>query len=738
MKDAVLSRRNFIKSSVVSGAWLLSINVPLKVGAATLKAASPMSAVWQVYMAINADNTVQMDSPTMDAGQFMRTTGPMMIAEEMDLDWDAIEFSSDVKAHIKRNDEGALTYRYAKINTGGSFSVRWTWDYLRQVGAFARHKLLEEAAHQLNAPLEQLKTEKSKVIHSPSGTTLTYGQLAAGAAAREINEDNVKLKDKSSYKIIGSEKRNIDLKKIVTGKPLFGLDEEYPNCLQVVVDRAPALGASIESYDKESALAVPGVIQLVETEYMEGSHFMNGEIQFVSAGVAVVADSLWAAIKGKRALNTRWKNTSKYAKENSAEQIKLFHKHVDSDFPSEVTQDFGNIEQAFKDADIVLDQKYEKPLYAHALMEPFNCIVDIRKDSATVIAGHQHPLRIAEEVEKYGGVSGLNVEVICKRMGGAFGRRYEIDWVREAVVLATKIKKPIKVTWMREDEIERDFFDPAMVARIRAGVKDGKVTAWHYRQSQTKGGIQDSSFPQGVVDNYKVERCKYESNIPVGPWRGPQHPAWAFANESMLDELAHKAGIDPYEFRMQLLLPEREFPFTNWGAEIKNSGRMARCYEEAAKMANWKKPRPAGTGLGIAGHICHGSYAAFVLEVTVKNNRLRLNEAWGAIDCGLPINPNHIRSQMEGGFLDGLSAALFNDIKIVDGAVKNNQFNSFYLARMKNLPPRVHTSIIKNEYEPTGVGEPPTAPAAAALVNAIFAACGKRIRRMPVSESIEI
>lgn len=730
-----LSRRNFLKSSVASGAWILSIHLP---GSARAAESPGNELNWQVYVSIRPDNSILMDSPVMEAGQFMRTTGPMMIAEEMDLDWDKITFSKDIKAHLKRKEDGSLTYQYAKMTTGGSFAVRWTWDYLRKSGAIARQMLLEEAANKLSVPLAELKTEKSFVIHQAGNTRLSYGELAGKAAMRRIDQDNIHLKDKFKYRIIGRDTRNIDLRDIVTGKPLFGIDEDYPDCLQVVIDRAPAFGAEVASYNKQAALAVPGVKKIVEMQHVEDVHSWNGPTQFVAAGVAVLADSLWSAIKGKRALQTRWKNRSKYANEDTDEHEKLFREHINSEFPTEVSQNFGDVDKAIEEADLVLERVYEKPIYAHALMEPFNCIVDLQENSVTVITGHQHPVAIAQEVEKITGISGLNAEIICKRSGGAFGRRYQKDWIKEALILATKVKTPIKVTWMREDELERGFNDPAMACKVRAAMKDGKITAYHYKQSQTNAGIQDNNFPQGLVENYRVERCNFNTTIPIGPWRGPQHPNWAFAYESMLDELAYAVGKDPYDFRMQFYLPAQQFPFTNFGAEIKDSGRMAKCYEAVAKMANWKKQRPKGIGLGIASHFCHGSYAAWVLEVGVTNNTLRLNEAWGAIDCGLPINPNHIRSQMEGGFLDGLNAALFNKLSIKKGAVTTNQFDKLRWGRLKDFPLTIHTTIIKNDYPPTGVGEPPTAPAPAALSNAIFAACGRRIRRQPISESITI
>lgn len=730
-----MDRRAFIKSTCISGAWLMSFSVT---GFAQKEQTNKTG--WSLYISIQPDNSVIMESPVMEAGQFMRTTGPMMIADEMDLEWQSIQFSEATLAPLIRDENNKLLYRYAKINTGGSFSVRWTWDYLRHCGATARYLLMLEAGQRLKVPISELYSSRNFVLQRNSDIKIPYGDLAEQASKRTVERHRVRLKNKSNFTIIGTEKKNIDAKAIVTGKPLYGIDTDYPGCLQVVVDRAPALGADIKQYNRKAALAIPGVRQVVEIEKSEKAHFMSNQPQpLVASGIAVVADSLWAALQGKTALNTQWINTSSYKDLNSENELKKLHRQVDNpEQTRETLQNTGNIEAALQAADTVLEQQYEKPLFGHVLMEPFNAIVDLKADSATIITGHQNPMLIAEEVERLTGINALNVAITCKRMGGAFGRRFETDWICEAIKIAQKVQAPIKVTWLREDEIEQDYFDPGAVAKIRAGVKKGKVIAWDYCQSQTKAGVQDSCFPHGLVENYRVQRCKHETLIPAGPWRGPQHLFWAFANESMIDELAYKSKQDPLQFRLNMLLPERELPYTNWGASVKNSGRMAECFQAAAKQARWNMVRPKGRGLGIAGHFCHGSYAAFVVEVSVIDNILKIHQAWGAIDCGLPINPNHIRAQMEGGFIDGLNAALFNKINMVEGAVQNNQFGLLKMGLMKHAPYKIHTQIIANDYEPTGVGEPPTAPAMAALVNAIFAASGIRIRSLPVSEILAL
>lgn len=729
---STLNRRIFLQSAA-AGVWILSAG-----RAAGAAASVGPSGRWCVYVSIQPDNSVVMSSPVMDMGQFMRTTAPMIVADEMDLEWSSIRFSQDVPVHLQRDAKGALAYTHADMDTGGSKAVERNWAYLRQAGATARQMLIEEAAHRWKIDADRLVTERGHVIDPQSRRQFSYGEIAEAAAARTVDPARVRAKQPSSYRIIGSERANIDALAIVTGQPLYGIDEDYPHALQAVVAHAP-IGAAIASYDKTAALAVPGVKHIVELEAQLDDHWLNGRSPIVPAGIAVVAETLWSAMKGRKALNPQWRDDERYSTQDSRQQMADFSALVAGDSAAEVVRNDGDVAGAFAQADVVLDQTYEHPLLAHACLEPMNCTADVRKDGVTVVVGTQFPIRVAAIVERMTGVDALRVRIVTRRMGGGFGRRSETDYVRQAVLLSQKLGQAVKITWTREDDLENDFFGPAAVVRVRAALKDGKAIAWHHRQAATCGGTPDACFPTGLIEHCRVELCKYTSLIRSGAWRPPMHLSWSFPAESMIDELAHAAKVDPLEFRLQLMKPHRELPFTSWGASIIDSGRMARCYEAAAEMAQWHRKRPPGTGLGIAAHFTHGSYAAFVVEATVSNQKeLRIDAAWGAIDCGLAINPNHIRSQMQGGFIDGLNAAVFNEAQVRAGRIVTNNFTSLRWMRMREAPPEIQVAIIGSERSPTGVGEPPTPPAPAALANAIHAACGLRLRRMPFATSIEI
>jgi isoquinoline 1-oxidoreductase beta subunit len=706
---------------------LMTINMPA-FAKGTAKVTDQTNPSWSVYLHINSDNSIVIASPVQEQGQHMKTTGAMMIAEELDADWSLVSCTA-ARTYLEQTSDG-IKYKYADMNTGGSHAVRRNWDFLREAGATARQMLISAAALHWQCPETQLTTSQSFVVRKSTGQKITYGELAGMASTLPLPKDKPKLKNKADYKIFGQDITTVDIDEIVTGAPLFGIDMEMPNMVYAVIERCPYFHGEIESFDDKKALAIQGVIKTVKIDKVIDS---DG-IKEIAAGIAVIATNYWAATQGRKALSINWQQ-GPWAKESSQSLMDDFEKFCFSDDEGNNRINEGNVTQAFKDSKHVLDQCYQVPLLAHACMEPFNAIVHIENDKAKIITGHQFPTRVANAVAQYANIAPLNVEVIATRMGGGFGRRYNNDFVIEATLLAKEIDKPVKLVWTREDEMIQDYFGQSTFTRLRAGVDEqGKLIAWHHRQGQIDGGLREQCFPYQLIENFKVDSYNQKAGTPTGAWRGPGHLQFAFAVESMLDEVAHSNNQDPLVHRLELLGNAKEYSYKGYGAKVIDSGRMAACYQEAAKLANWDNNRPKGVGLGLAGHFTFGTYAAFVVEVDSRDDGpMKITGIWGAIDCGLPLNPNHIRNQMEGGFIDGLNVALFNDAKVSGGRVVNGNFDQQPWIRMLDTPAKFEVSIIENDHPPTGVGEPPTAPAPAALANAIYAATGKRIRKLPIS-----
>ncbi|WDE06162.1 xanthine dehydrogenase family protein molybdopterin-binding subunit [Thalassomonas viridans] len=727
-----ISRRQFLSLSASAGAMLMTISLP-SMGQKIKQGAAQTHDNWSVYLHIKPDNSIVIESPVQDMGQHMKTTGAMMIAEELDANWSLVSCVA-AKTYLKKTADG-LGYQFADMNTGGSHAVRRNWQVLCEAGASARQLLISAAALKWQCPESELTTGNSFVYRKSAGQRLPYGELAAIASTLPLPDKPLKFKDKSDYTIFGRDITTVDIDEIVTGSPLFGLDMEMPGMVYAVIERCPYFHGGIKSFNDNKTLAVPGVIKTVKIDKV----IRENGIKEIAAGIGVIATSYWAAVQGRKALEIQWQQ-GPWSGESSESLMADFKRFCQGEESGKTLLSTGDLDQAFKDSAQTFDQCYQVPLLAHACMEPFNAIAHIfehkgRRKKAKIITGHQFPTRVASSVAQYAGIDPLDVEVIATRMGGGFGRRYYNDFVIEATLLAKETDKPVKLVWTREDEMTQDYFGQSTFTRLKAGVdKQGKLIAWHHRQGQIDGSLREQCFPYQLIDNFRVDSYQKRTGTPTGAWRGPGHLQFAFATESMIDEVAHAVGRDPLAYRLTLMAPAKEYPYSGYGATVIDSGRMAKCYQRAADLAKWQQKRPKGVGLGIASHFTFGSYAAFVVEVDARGQGpAKITGIWGAIDCGLPLNPNHIRNQMEGGFIDGLNAAMFNEAKVSGGRVVNTNFHQLPFIRMADTPALFEVAIIENDYPPTGVGEPPTAPAAAALANAMFAATGKRQRKLPVS-----
>jgi isoquinoline 1-oxidoreductase beta subunit len=534
---------------------------------------------------------------------------------------------------------------------------------------------------------------------------------------------------------------NVDNRAIVTGRARYASDSKLPGMLYAAVARCPVFNGKVVSYDAAEALAFPGVKRVLAYEG-------NGNPTVLVSAVAVLADSSWAALSGRELLEVAW-DEGEFAHESSV----TLDRQIDDLLarPGERVADDGDVERALAGAAQRLDATYHLPFVAHAAMEPTNCIAEVGTGRARLIAPTQQPGGAVREVEKVTGVPAAAVAVDFPRIGGGFGRRLMNDYVAEAAKLAQLAGAPVKLVSSRTDDLRHDFYRTRATHRLRGGLDAaGKLVAWHlhsvsasryaFRRAErapSDSEVLASDPPRRLVPNVRVEWSPLKSGVAVGAFRAPRHNDQAFAVESFLDELAGAAGRDPLAFRLALYAGEAELPYEDHGGPFFRPARMRGVLERAAQAAGWGRAQPKGSGRGIASHFTFGTYVATVVEVTLAGEALRLDRVVAAVDCGPVVNLSGLEAQIEGGILDGLSTALFGEITIERGRVVEGSFADYPLLRISETPP-VEVHVVESRFEPRGAGEPGLPPAAPALANAIVAAGGPRIRRLPIRKQLEI
>jgi len=717
-EKAELNRRSFLKASIIAGGTLLlGFNLPTKSRAEErFNVPNDLQTEFHPnsFLKIAKDGKITVIVGQAEMGQGVLTSLPMIIAEELEVDWKNVGFESGPA------DKAFANPMLGSQITGGSSSVKAFFDPLRKSAATVREMLVSAAAQTWNVELETCRAEAGKVVHTPSKRSIAYGDLLEKAAKIAPNP-NPKLKDPKDFKIIGKNVPRLDTPSKVNGSGIFGIDVKVEGMLTATILRCPVFEGKVKSVDDSLAKAVKGVRAVVPLEY----------------GVGVIADNYWAAKKGRDKLKVEW-DGGKFANVSS-EGIYQTYKDAANSEKGLSAKKVGDANAAKSTAAKTVEAVYFAPYLSHATMEPMNFTADVRADGCELWGGIQGQMIIQKVVAETLKLAPEKVKVNTTLLGGGFGRRIGLDYVMDAVLLSKAVGKPVKVVWTREDDMQHDYYRPATYNKMSAGIDaNGKPVFWEHRvvnpsiMAPIAPVVFGFALPETAVDdssvegastlpydfpNLQVDWIRKDTGIPVGFWRSVGSSHTAFSTECFLDEVAFAAKKDPYEFRRSLL---------------EKHPRHKATLELAATKAGWGKPLAKGVFQGIAVHESFGSYVAQVADVSVDaGGNVKVHRIVCAIDCGQVVNPDTVVAQMEGSIIFGLTAALYGEITIKDGRVQQKNFYDYKMLRM-NETPRIEVYIVPSTEKHGGVGEPGTPPTAPAVVNAIFAATGKRVRSLPI------
>jgi len=701
-----ITRRSFLKqSSLIIAVTAISSHLRM-FNASPVKAASELPFKPHAFLEIATDDTVTVWVGQTNLGQGTHTGIPMIIADELDADWELIRVKSAPAGEAFKDPLWHAQF------TGGSTSIRHRWDLLRTVGAAARQMLKQAAAKKWGIPVETCTTKNGRVMH-PDGKALSYGKLAAAAGKFAIPEKPA-LKDPKNYSIIGTQRNRVDIPDKVMGRTVYGMDFTLPGMCIAVVARPPYYGASFLSYDEKAAMAVKGVIKVVPLERR----------------IAVCAKNSYAAIKGRDALDIKWSKGT-LPDMDDAYLERVYSEHLEKQ--GAAAKNKGDVKTALGKAVTTLEQSYKVNYISHAQVEPINCTASVEKEQTRIWAPTQGATTFQTVAAKLTGLPIEKVEVNILPAGGGFGLRGDASHVTDAVLLSKALKRPVKVIYTREDDFASDFFRPASQSRIKAGLdKDGRLIVWSHKVAapsvwsriapqMVKNGVCPDAV-SGVRDmpysipNHLVDYVMVNLPIPVGFWRSVGFSVNGFAVESLMDELAHAAGKDPVQFRL---------------ANMEKGSRPYNILSLLAEKGGWNRPVPTGRARGVAVNACFGSFAAHMAEVSVDpNGAVTVHKMVCAIDCGTAVYPDAIRAQAEGGVVMGMSTAFHERVRFENGGVKTANYDEYPVLIMSEVP-EIEVHIAESNLKPGGVGEPVLPSVAPAIANAIFKATGVRLRELP-------
>lgn len=714
-----VNRRAFLKLTGVAGAGLtLAFSFgPLAFADGE---SGPLSEI-NAFVRIATDGKIYIYAPNPEIGQGVKTSLPMIVAEELDADWDQVVI---VQAPIGQ--------QFGRQFAGGSLSVPMNWDSLRRAGAAARAMLVEAAAQQWGLPADSLKTENSKVIN-PAGQELTYAQLAEAAARLTAPAANtLKLKERSQYRLLGKAISGVDNLALVTGQPLFGTDTRLPGMLYATYTKCPAFGGKAVSANLDEIKALPGV---KDAFILEG----NGNQQELASGVAIIANSTWAAFQAEKKLKVEW-DRSEASTDSWTEIVKTAAERARQD-GDQVVSESGDIEAGFSNAAKTVESYYTYQFAAHAPLEPQNCTAHYKDGALELWVPTQMPQAGVASVAKVTKLSPTRIKLHQTRVGGGFGRRLLNDYACEAAAIAMKVNAPVKLQWTREADMRFDHFRPAGFHALKAGLdQSGKLTTWknHFISFSSNGrpvaggALAKDEFPAMNVDNVRVTQTLLPLGTPCHFWRAPGANGFGWVMQSFIHELAVAAGRDHRDFLLEVM-GEPRFAVEGNPRSL-NIGRAINVIKLATEKAGWGRTLPKGRGLGLAFHFSHSGHVAEVAEVSVDaNKKVTVHKVVVAADVGPIINRSGAINQAEGSVVDGISLMLSQEITMENGVVQQSNFHDYRMLRIKDAP-EVEVHFIESEFSPTGLGEPVLPPVIPAVCNAIYAATGHRVRTLPLSK----
>lgn len=732
------NRRSFLKSTAVAGGgMLLSFNWFTQVKAAETLNEEVLEPKWMEltgYIHITPDNTIKLFNPNPEFGQNVMTSLPMILAEELGVDW------TQVHVEMGPHDNVKLGPQF----TGGSNSVRIYWNILRNAGASAKQMLMEAAAKTWNVPVWEIKVDKGILSHS-SGKNATFGDMAAEASKMPVPKEP-KLKSEKDFTIISQPIKNVEGPKIVGGKPLFGMDYQVEGMLFAMILHPPAFGMTLKSMDATQALKMSGIKDIFSFQlYPDGYEQAGFDTRTFNEAIAVVGTSTWEVIQARKRVKAQWQPRGEQKEtlmgrggkrevlspgtlESTSYHFEQLEKA--SKTPSQLRKD-GDPENAFKNAAMVIERTYNGPFLAHNCMEPMNAFAHVKEDGAVVAGPHQAPGWIEPTLIKILGLPAEKIDMQITRMGGGFGRRAYGHYMTEVALISKKVKAPVKLVYSREDDMQYGIYRPMYTATYRAALDEKKnLIGFHV----IGGGIPEhplhaNRFPAGAVDNYLAEGFEVPSNITIGAFRAPRSNFNAAAEQSFLDEVAEAMGKDPIQFRLDLLKRAKENPVGS--NNDYDPDRYAGVLELVRDKAAWGSSSTANKKRGVAAYFCHNSYAAHVVDMVERNGEPYVEEVTSAIDCGIVVNPDAAENMVQGAVVDGIGQSFYGTMTFKEGETDHKNFDTYRMIRHYEAPKKINVHFVQNQIAPTGLGEPPFPPVFGAVANALYKTTGKRYYNQP-------